>query len=196
VFVYRKREAEAAPVKILESWFLWVANHLPRMHSFDRGRRVVLSLAGVDIRGRARIWGPLMIRPIGGASRIAIGDGSFVNTNVHFGLGADGRVTIGRNVLIGPGTSFETSSHGLTFVPGRGRCDMTKPIVIADEAWIGIGAIVLGGVTIGRGAVVAAGALVKDDVPPGTIVGGVPARVLGVVPDASADSDTRPANRA
>jgi maltose O-acetyltransferase len=52
-------------------------------------------------------------------------------------------------------------------------------VVIEDHAWLGTRAMVLPGVTVGRGAVVAAGAVVTKDVPPYTIVGGVPARVIG-----------------
>jgi acetyltransferase-like isoleucine patch superfamily enzyme len=54
-------------------------------------------------------------------------------------------------------------------------------IVIEDNAWIGAGAIILDGVRVGRGAVVAAGAVVTQDVPPHTIVGGVPAKVIKVI---------------
>jgi galactoside O-acetyltransferase len=50
--------------------------------------------------------------------------------------------------------------------------------VVSEEVWIGAGAIILGGVTIGRGAVIAAGAVVREDVPAGAVAGGVPARVL------------------
>jgi acetyltransferase-like isoleucine patch superfamily enzyme len=52
------------------------------------------------------------------------------------------------------------------------------PIIIEDDVWIGTGAIILKGVTIGEGAIVAAGALVIKDVPPYSVVGGIPAKVL------------------
>jgi maltose O-acetyltransferase len=55
----------------------------------------------------------------------------------------------------------------------------TAPVVIEDFAWLGSRAMVLPGVTVGKGAVVAAGAVVTRDVPPYAIVGGVPARVIG-----------------
>jgi serine acetyltransferase len=54
------------------------------------------------------------------------------------------------------------------------------PVVIEDDVWIGTGVIILKGVRIGRGSIIAAGALVKKDVPPYSIVGGVPARRLKV----------------
>jgi maltose O-acetyltransferase len=134
----------------------------------------------MDIQGPCLIWGPLSIRPIGGASHISIGAGTFVNTDVRFG-GAQGGISIGRNVQVGPRVSFETVSHGLLYEPGRGRGYASHPIVVEDEVWIGAGTIVLQGVTIGRGAVISAGAVVKDDVPAGTVAGGVPARVLRAV---------------
>ena len=56
------------------------------------------------------------------------------------------------------------------------------PIVIEDDAWLGLGVIVLDGVTIGRGAVIGAGAVVTGDVPPYAIAVGVPARVVGSRP--------------
>ncbi len=133
----------------------------------------------MDIQGPCLIWGPLSIRPIGGARHIKIGAGSFVNTEVRFG-GAQEGISIGRNVQVGPRVSFETSSHGLVYESGRGRGYRSEPIVVEDEVWVGAGAIVLQGVTIGRGAVISAGAVVTDDVPAGAIAGGVPARVLRV----------------
>ena len=56
--------------------------------------------------------------------------------------------------------------------------DTYKPIVICDYAWIGMRATILGGVTIGEGAVVMAGAVITHDVPPYAVVGGVPAKVI------------------
>jgi acetyltransferase-like isoleucine patch superfamily enzyme len=66
------------------------------------------------------------------------------------------------------------------------------PIVIGDEAWLGTGTIVLSGVTIGRGAIVGAGSVVTRDVPPDSIAGGNPARVLGVRRPASTTVTTAP----
>jgi len=59
------------------------------------------------------------------------------------------------------------------------RTTARLPITIGDRAWIGSRAVVLKGVTIGEGAVVAAGAVVHEDVPAWTVVGGVPAKVIG-----------------
>ncbi len=157
--------------------FLSLANALPRLRICDSGRYLLLRLAGMAIEDKCLIWGPLVIRPIGGARNISIGSGSFLNSNTRFGV-PKSRVAIGRNVQIGPSVCFETVSHSLKYHPDRGRDDLFGDIVIEDRVWIGAGAILTKGVRVGMGAVVAAGAVVTKDVEPYTLVGGVPARVL------------------
>jgi maltose O-acetyltransferase len=119
----------------------------------------------------------LSIRPIGACKRIEIGAKSFLNVETRFGC-PESKITIGKGVMIGPRVCFETVNHGLRYEPGKGRGAWSKPIVVEDEAWIGAGVIVLQGVTIGRGAVVAAGSVVTRDVPPEVVVAGSPARVI------------------
>jgi acetyltransferase-like isoleucine patch superfamily enzyme len=157
--------------------FLTLANALPRLRAFDSIRWRLCALAGMRIGGKCLIWGPLIIRPIGGSRNISIGEGTFINSLARFGA-PKAPVSIGRNCQVGPLVCFETVSHGLVYVPGVGRGDIIRPITVEDEVWIGAGAIITGGVTIGRGAVVAAGAVVAHDVPPMTVVGGVPARPI------------------
>jgi maltose O-acetyltransferase len=157
--------------------FLTLANHLPRMKVFDRFRYIVLRLAGMKIKGRCTIFGPLTIRPIGRARNIEVGQGTFINTEARFGVPED-KVIIGANVQIGPRVMFETVNHGTRYVPGKGRGEWTKPIIIEDEVWIGAGVIITQDVTVGRGSVVAAGAVVTRNVEPHTMVGGVPAKFI------------------
>ena len=80
------------------------------------------------------------------------------------------------NVLIGPQVKLVTENHPLDPATRKGL--ITKPIVIKQNAWIGAGATILPGVTIGENSVVAAGAVVSKDVPDNTVVGGIPARIL------------------
>lgn len=109
----------------------------------------------------------------------AMGDGSCLGQYCY--VGAAGGVTIGRDVLVGQRVNFHAENHIFEDpnVPIRQQGVTREGIVIEDDCWIGSGAIILDGVTIGRGSVVAAGAVVNKSFPPYSIVGGVPARVLG-----------------
>jgi maltose O-acetyltransferase len=91
-------------------------------------------------------------------------------------ISTTGGLLIGEHVFISPGVWLITGTHDINdaeFAPTYGA------IVIDDYAWIGPRAIILGHVTIGRGAVVQAGAVVTQDVAPNTVVGGIPAIVVG-----------------
>lgn len=159
-----------------ETLFLGIANLLPRGRLGIVLRRHLLSLAGMNLVGKVVIVGPVTIMPVGAADRISIDRRSFINSNVRFGC--RGSVRVGAFVQIAANVCFETASHELQFIPNCSRADTTAAIVVEDHVWIGTGAIILPGVTIGRGAVVAAGAVVHRDVPPMTVVGGVPARFI------------------
>ena len=90
-----------------------------------------------------------------------------------------GRISIGDGTLIGHRVTLATINHGLP--PDRRHVHNIAPIVIGKDVWIGSGAILLPGVHVGDGAVVAAGSVVREDVPPRTIVAGVPARIIKTV---------------
>ncbi len=94
--------------------------------------------------------------------------------NQHCSLECKASITIGRNVVIGPGTTIrDFDGHKIS-----ASRESPAPIVIKDRVWIGEQALVLKGVTIGTGSVIAARAVVTRDVPPNSLVGGVPARIL------------------
>lgn len=105
---------------------------------------------------------------------IRIGKNVFINTGAMF---TDlGSITLEDNVLIAPRVNILTVNHPEQ--PSQRRGLILKPVVIKTNAWIGAGATILPGVTVGENAIVAAGAVVSKDVPPDTVVGGIPARVL------------------
>jgi acetyltransferase-like isoleucine patch superfamily enzyme len=110
--------------------------------------------------------------------QVAVGDG--FNIGEYSFISGNGGVTIGDNVIIGHHVSILTSEHNYadTDVPIQAQGLRLAPVTIGDDVWIGSGARILAGVTIGRGAIVAAGAVVTGDVPEHAIVAGVPARVV------------------
>ncbi len=102
---------------------------------------------------------------------ISIGDGSFVNHRSD--IVAHERVTIGRKCLLAWDVQvLDSDSHRVDGAPH------TAPVRIGDRVWVGCRATVLKGVTVGDGAVVAAGSVVTNDVPPRALVAGNPARVV------------------
>jgi maltose O-acetyltransferase len=105
--------------------------------------------------------------------KVVIGKGAVINYGCL--LYTTGGIVIGEQVSISDGVWLVTGTHDLNHSQ---FIDSYKPIVIGNYAWIGMRATVLGGVTIGEGAVVMAGAMVTRDVAPYAVVGGVPARVV------------------
>lgn len=87
-------------------------------------------------------------------------------------------VRIGNNCLFGPAVQIYTATHPLDAVERRSGLEYAKPIVIGDDVWVGGGAIICPGVSIGNRCVIAAGSVVTKNVPDGTIVGGNPAREI------------------
>lgn len=110
-----------------------------------------------------------------GGLDIRVGRNVFINQNCTFyDLGG---LDIGDDVMIGPNVSLITSGHPIE--PSQRRNGViAKPIVIGKNVWIAAGATIIGGVTVGENSVVAAGSVVTRDVPPNTLVGGNPARVI------------------
>lgn len=110
---------------------------------------------------------------------ISIGDDVFINHGVD--MTAWGEIQIGDDVLIGPGAVLHSGDHEMRDPDVPVRLQGIRPgrIVVEDDVWIGAHAVILRDVRLGRGCVVAAGAVVAHDVPAYAIVGGVPARVIG-----------------
>ena len=154
----------------------------------DRARRITCEMNGSyhsqeELRG---FLGRLFGRPVDVSFKvfppfytdfgmnITVGRNVFVNAGCHFQ--DHGGVTLGDGCLVGHNVVFATLDHDLD--PGR-RASMTAaPVVLGRNVWVGSHATILKGVTVGDGAVIAAGAVVTRDVPANTIAGGVPARPI------------------
>jgi acetyltransferase-like isoleucine patch superfamily enzyme len=114
---------------------------------------------------------------VGKGAILHIGDHTFINTGVI--ISVRGKVSIGKNCQIANQVIImDNDFHG---VEERDKPEMPQPIVIEDNVWLATRCMILKGVTIGKGAVVAAGAIVTKDVPPYTLVGGVPATVIRTI---------------
>ena len=136
-------------------------------------KRILLRWCGADIGSNVNIVSSARFRLTG---RLVIGSDTWVGHDVLI-VGGDAPVLIGVGVDIGPRVTIMTGSHEMSFsesrVAGKGY---SRAVVVGDGAWLGGSSTILGGVTIGKRSVVAAGALVCRDVPPSEIVAGVPAR--------------------
>jgi acetyltransferase-like isoleucine patch superfamily enzyme len=170
------------------------------------GRRVRLLHAGhihlganVVLEDDVEIVG-LATKGIWLGESVAIGRGTLIKPTSYYGrnlgeglrmgarssigpfgyLGCSGFISIGANVLIGPRVSMHAENHRFdeADIAIREQGVTLKPIAIEDDCWIGSDVVLVGGVTIGRGAVVGAGSVVTKSVAPGEVVGGVPARVI------------------
>jgi len=115
-----------------------------------------------------------------GGGKISIGERVALNADVSLNAAIGGQIHIGDNVLVGPRVLMRATDHAFsrTDVPIWQQGHIPGVIRIEDDVWIGGNVTILGGSTIGKGAVVAAGALVNGDVPSYAVVGGVPARHL------------------
>jgi len=144
--------------------------------SFNRVRTVALRVAGLRIGNRSRIMGSIEITGPGGVALVSIGNHSFITSPLYVDAGA--RVTVGNRVHLGHDVMLLTMSHEVGSSEERCGPLTAAPISIGDGVWIGSRVTILPGVSVGKGAVIAAGAVVTRDVPPDTMVAGVPAGVV------------------
>lgn len=140
-------------------------------HSPEEIRDLMSRLTGKPMDGTSAIFPPFHTDC---GKNITIGKNVFINACCCFQ--DQGGITIGDGTQIGHRVVLATLNHDLA--PEKRTSMHPAPIVIGKKVWIGAGAIVLPGVTVGDNAIIAAGAVVTKDVPVNAIVGGVPARVI------------------
>jgi len=112
----------------------------------------------------------------GPAKNLSIGHSCSINHGVL--LNARDRIEIGDHVRLSAYAQLQTASLEVDTDVGEERRHVSAPIHIGDNVWVAAAAVVVAGVTVREGAVIAAGSVAVRDVPPFTVVGGVPARVL------------------
>ena len=140
-------------------------------HSPDEVRALLERIWGQPLDNSVRMFPPFYTA-FGKTTRV--GKEVFINFGCTFL--DQGGIAIEDGVFIGPGAKILTEGHPEQ--PEIRHTLQTKPVVIRRKAWIGAGAIILPGVTVGENAIIAAGAVVTKDVPDNTIAAGVPAKIL------------------
>jgi acetyltransferase-like isoleucine patch superfamily enzyme len=160
------------------------------------GRGEIVLGADVHLDGKADIMFAVIFPEL---PRLEIGDRTYVNHRAGFGIARS--VTIGRDVYVAGNVRFmDSPGHPLDPAERLAKRppspDQVRPIRVHDNVWIGTDVIVLPGSEIGEGSVIAAGAVVSGRIPPYSLAGGVPARVLrSLLPeaaDAAAPAPTAP----
>jgi len=145
--------------------------------SIDSGCRFVRA-ESLTLGQRVTLEQFVYLKCVTESARLTLGSWSFLGRGVE--VDCQGSINIGEHVLISPGCFITDHNHGI--IEGK-RIDQQACTVgdirIEDDVWVGANAVILPAVTIGRGAVVGAGAVVSHDVAANTIVAGVPARVIG-----------------
>lgn len=131
---------------------------------------------GTEVKSRCTFAGP---------GPVEIGSGGYVNTQCLFD--ATGQIVVEDNVYIGPRATIGTCTHDIGDAQRRAGRQYPAPVRIGSGTWIGMNATILPGVRIGRGCIIAAGAMVTEDCEADGMYGGVPARLLRTL-DPSSDS--------
>jgi acetyltransferase-like isoleucine patch superfamily enzyme len=192
ILIFLKREKDKASQRINNHLCSLQCQRKPSSY-FSRSARVV-NLQGepsrIEIGSSTHIMGELLVFRNGG--QITVGDFCFIGEGTRIWSGAD--VAIGSHVFISHDVNImDTNSHELDSKKrsesylqalSKGYADdqdhvACKPVVIKNHAWIAFNSIILKGVTIGAGAIVAAGSVVTMDVPDYVIVAGNPAKAVG-----------------
>ena len=113
-----------------------------------------------------------------GGGRMEIGDRAYIGP--YCVLLCSEAITIGPDTMLAPHVVIADADHGMDVPcePMRAQPQITAPITIGSDCWIGANATIVKGVTIGDGAIIGAGAVVTREIPPGAVAAGVPARIL------------------
>lgn len=136
-------------------------------------RPPLLRLAGVQVGSGTRIEHSVIVR----GGRVSIGRGCYLNSFTVLDPGS-ASITVEDGVAIGTGGVISAATHEIGPSENRASVGRAEPVIIETGAWLGARVVVLPGVTIGRGAIVGAGAVVTRDCKPDAVHAGVPARLV------------------
>ena len=136
-------------------------------------RGTLLRLAAIDVGDGARVCGRGWIY---GRGRLSIGKRSWISPGTEFFTHPTAIIQIGPDCDVGPGCSFVTGSHAIGPPERRAGEGCTASIIIGAGSWIGAKTLLLGGITVGQGSIIAAGSVVAESVPDNCLAAGVPAR--------------------
>lgn len=141
-------------------------------------RRALLRLVGIDLADGSRVCGDGWFY---GRGCVRIGTDTWISPRGIFYSNPVAPIVIGARCDIGPEVSFVTGSHFQGLTSRRAGKGSAAPITVGDGCWIGARCMILSGVTIGSGTIVAAGAVIIGDLPDNVLAAGVPARVKRVL---------------
>lgn len=160
-------------VSILNKRYISVGRNV----KFEKNAEIQgLSSKGIVLGNNVTIGHTTMIRPSSYYGVGELGEGLIIGDNSSIGpfgyIGCAGFVKIGKNVMLGPRVSLFAENHNFSDTESdiKSQGVNRKGIIIDDDCWLGSGVIVLDGVKIGKGSVIAAGAVVTKDVPEGSLV--------------------------
>jgi acetyltransferase-like isoleucine patch superfamily enzyme len=133
--------------------------------------------AQMNCKGNPRIHPSASLRC---GRNIYLGLNSHINQHCCIWASENSKIILGDNLLMGPGTRMFSSNHSAARqdIPMNIQPHIEKDIVVGDDVWIGANSVVVAGVEIGRGTIVAAGSVVTKNLPEYVIAGGVPARPI------------------
>lgn len=167
----RQDDPEYGVIQKIVDRTLKLVSSLNASNTTEMVRNYMSEITGQPIDVSTTLFAPVYVNF---GKFISLGKNVFINHACSF-LDMGG-IIIEDNVQIGPKVNLITENHSVD--PADRKALLAKPVIIRKNAWVGAGATILPGVTVGENSIVAAGAVVNKNVPNNTIVGGVPAVVL------------------
>mgnify|MGYP001809644740 CR=1 FL=1 len=159
---------------LLTFWLFKVMDFFGYTSTGMRLRPMLLRFFGFKVGKKVRLGYGIKI--FKRSDNVIIKDHAGINHNVY--IDASGKVEFGEYCMVGFNTTFITSKHSIRIKYKDFRPHTSAPIIVEDYAWIASHVIILPGVTIGRGAIIAAGSVVTKSIPPNCLVSGNPATII------------------